>query len=265
VEVERLRREQEAAKKQRRDQEAAVASRLVAEKKREEAERREQAVLPSNDGNKASLDIAKEGGQSNFVGTREPNHAVNLSAKDVALVKRMLDKGVFGANLNPDERWAVTVLTRNEVDFERSLESVRELPESLSEKPAETKAYFHMFTSAFERTYVAAQALSTGAVKVQLDMKDDVLGRLLGAIGWVAEQSNIPFLGCISIFAVVVKYQRETRKKNLLWVFQEFFRGRSRDQYLFTYRSLAEQICLGMDFPEYSKDLCKVSAARQNR
>lgn len=72
--------------------------------------------------------------------------------------------------------------TANIMNFERSLESVRALPESLVDKDIEISTYFLLLTNAFERTFVAAQAISTGAVKVRLDLAEDKLLVLAGLL-----------------------------------------------------------------------------------
>uniref|UniRef100_A0A7R9YXY3 Uncharacterized protein n=1 Tax=Pseudictyota dubia TaxID=2749911 RepID=A0A7R9YXY3_9STRA len=161
-----------------------------------------------------------------------------------------------GQGLTQEEQAAVALLAKNIVDFDRSLEPVRGLPESLVGAAPEAQRYFRTFAAAFERAYGAAQALASGAVKVQLSgMKDQMLEGVLKAVGCVAGASNVPFLGIISIVASVIMYPSEMRQVNLLSVFQDFFSGDSRDQYLITYRRLAEVICLRIDFTSYASDV----------
>lgn len=161
-------------------------------------------------------------------------------------------------NLTRDEQAAIAVLAGNIRDFERSLESVRGLPESLEGAPPEVALYFRTFTGLFERAYVAARAISSGAVKVQLSSaRGRTLEAVLGAIGGGAESCGLPFAGLVSVMAAVIVRQAETKQTNLLRVFHEFFEGDDggRDRYLVTYRMLAEQICLRSDFTGYSSRL----------
>jgi hypothetical protein len=73
------------------------------------------------------------------------------------------------------------------------------------------------------------------------------LQSLLGGASWVAENCNLPFVGCVSIFSAIILHQQETKTKNTFMVFEDFFRGNSRDQYLVTYWKLAEAFCMQLD------------------
>ena len=165
--------------------------------------------------------------------------------------------------ISEKERTAWQTLATNMIDLERSLESVRELPSSLAHKDSKVAKYFFCFTNAFERTFVAAKVIASGAVEVQLTMADSMLGELLlGGASWVAEKSNLPFVGCISIFSTIIGHQRRTKKTNLFRAFEDFFRGNSRDQYLVTYRKLAEQFCLQLDVSVLNKDSAMTSSLK---
>lgn len=174
---------------------------------------------------------------------------VSLTDDDVLFLRmgRGLVEGGSLPVISEKERAAIQTLATNMIDFERSLESVRELPKSLSYSSPEISSYFFFFTNAFERTFVAAQAIGTGAVALRLKSSDVMMLRLLSGASWVAEKNQLPFVGCISIFSAIIAYRAETRDMNTFSAFEEFFRGQSRDQYLITYRKLAEQICLRLD------------------
>lgn len=121
---------------------------------------------------------------------------------------------------------------------------MRGLPKSFEDKGQAISSYFFFFTNAFERMFVAAQTIRTGVITPQLDFRDGILFGLISWAGFVAEKSQLPFVGCISIFSAMVVHQKRTAKANAFITFSEFFHGESRDQYLLTYRKLAEQICL---------------------
>eukprot|EP00804_Cyclotella_cryptica_P008331 CCRYP_020980-RB/>CCRYP_020980-RB protein AED:0.01 eAED:0.01 QI:104/-1/1/1/-1/1/1/1314/433 len=188
-----------------------------------------------------------------FYATKYPalnaSDTIRLTDDDVVFLQmgRRLVEGGSLPLISEKERAAIQTLTANIIDFERSLESVRELPASLADSSSEISSYFFFFTNAFERTFVAAQAISTGGVTLQLNSSDGMLLRLLSGASWVAEKSQLPFVGCISIFSAIVAYQAQTREMNTFRAFEEFFRGKSHDQYLITHRKLAEQICLSLD------------------
>jgi len=146
--------------------------------------------------------------------------------------------------ISDDERATLQTLAKQMVYIERSLESVRELPPSLSDREPEVSKYFFSFTNAFARAFTAAQALGSGVVKPDVHWG---LQSLLGGASWVAENCNLPFVGCVSIFSAIILHQQETKTKNTFMAFEEFFRGNSRDQYLVTYRKLAEAFCLQLD------------------
>lgn len=193
------------------------------------------------------------------------NHTNFQLTEDDILFLRMGQQIVRDGDTVPliskEERSAIQTLTTNIIDFERSLESVRELPASLADKGPEVASYFFFFIDAFERTFVAAQAISTGAVSIELDMTDGMLHSVLSGLqsvlsgaSWVAEKSNLPFVGCIAIFSALISHQKRTRKGNTFRVFEMFFRGKSRDEYVITYRKLAEQICLRLDTSTATND-----------
>ena len=137
--------------------------------------------------------------------------------------------------ITDEERSALETLASNIIEFERSIESVRELPSSLAARGSDIATYFLTFTNAFERTYVASQAINTGAIKLELDFAVLALQGLLSSASYVAEKSQLPFIGCISIFSTIITHQQKTKKTHMFRVFDEFFSGRSRDQYLITY------------------------------
>ena len=140
------------------------------------------------------------------------------------------------------------------MDFEPWLEFVRELPKSLAHKGLEISTYFFFFTHAFERMFVAAQAVSTGTVAAQLDWRDGMMKTLPGGASFVAEKNQLPFLGCISIFSAIIIHQKKTLRANTFIAFGNFFHGKSQDQYLLTYRKLAEQIYLRLDSSTLAKN-----------
>ena len=84
-------------------------------------------------------------------------------------------------------------------------------------------------------------------MKLELSFADSALQGLLSGASYAAEKSQLPFIGCISIFSAIITHQRKTRKANMFMAFEQFFSGRSRDQYLITYRRIAEEICLRLD------------------
>ncbi|KAL7489902.1 hypothetical protein ACHAW6_015639 [Cyclotella cf. meneghiniana] len=186
------------------------------------------------------------------------NAGLCLTDDDILFLRKgqVLLKNVdFIPLISEKEKNAIQTLTTNIMDFERSLESVRELPASLDDKPPEISTYFFFFTHAFERMIVAAQAVSTGAVAVQ----SDFLETLIGVASFVAEKSHLPFLGVMSIFSAIIMYQKRTLKTNTFRAFDNFFRGKSRDHYLLTYRKLGEQISLRLDFSTLAeRDLSKM-------
>lgn len=115
--------------------------------------------------------------------------------------------------ISEQEKIAIKALATNIMDFERSLESVRELPASLAHKAPEISTYYFFFIHAFERMIVAAQVVSTRAVILQLDWRDGMLETLLGGASIVAERSDILFLGYISIFSAISCIKGEQRKQ----------------------------------------------------
>ena len=124
---------------------------------------------------------------------------------------------------------------------------MQELPPSVAARGSDISTYFHTFTNAFERTFVASQTINTGAVKLELDCAVLALQGLVSGASYVAEKSQLPFIGCISIFSALITHQLSTKKANIFVAFEEFFSGWSPDQYLIMHSRIAEEICLRLD------------------